>query len=703
MDTSGFISVVESLPRWKPDTSFEELARIWDGVGHRNIAEIDRVLESPGMRASDRFMLLMTKAMFLNYEGEPGRAYEVLEQARPWVESEDELVKKARYPLIFFQGVTALRRGETDNCVMCRGESSCIVPIAPEARHTDPTGSRLAIRHFTEYLEQFPDDLGVRWLLNVAHMTLGEHPDKVDPRYVISIDRFVDSEFNIGKFRDIGHLAKVNRFNMAGGAVMEDFDNDGLLDLVTTSFDSTMPMTYYRNAGDGTFTERAKEAGLGGQLGGKNLVETDFDNDGHIDLFVSRGPWIYSPIRQSLLRNNGDGTFRDVTEKAGLLEAVNSTHSSWADYDNDGWLDVFLVCEQQTNRLYHNRGNGTFEEVSGKAGVGGEAKFFCKGANWIDYDNDDFPDLFVDNMKGTAKLYHNNRDGTFREVTESMGIDGPKIGFSCWAWDYDNDGWLDIFANCFDYTVGDVVSGMIGQPHGRASNRLWHNASGRKFEDRTKEAGLDLVFAAMGSNFADFDNDGYLDFYVGTGAPELEALVPNRMFKNVQGRRFADITASTGTGNLQKGHGVTCGDWDRDGDVDLFIEMGGASPGDRYHNILFENPGQGNHWLNVKLKGVKTNRAAIGARIKVVTAGDQPLSVYRHVSAGSSWGANPFEQHIGVAKATRIALLEIHWPTSGTTQAFHDIAADQALEVTEFAQEYRVRPWKRVPSPSAKR
>jgi hypothetical protein len=221
--------------------------------------------------------------------------------------------------------------------------------------------------------------------------------------------------------------------------------------------------------------------------------------------------------------------------------------------------------------------------------------------------------------------------------------------------------------------------------------------NGRKFEDKTKEAGLDIVFAAMGSNFGDFDNDGFLDFYLGTGAPDFELLVPNRMFKNVEGRRFAEITASSGTGNLQKGHGVACADWDRDGDVDLFIEMGGASQSDRYHNILFQNPGQGNHWLSLKLMGTKSNRAAIGARIKVVTAGDHPLTIYRHVSSGSSWGANPLEQHLGLAKAERIALLEIHWPMSGTTQVFRDIAANQAIQVTEREDHYRVLDRKPIP------
>ncbi len=697
LDTSGFTTVVERLPSWKPDSTLDEIGKIWHEVGYRNIAEIDKTLSKPDVSPGDRIMLLISKASFFNYENEPKRAYEVLQQARSMVEKEDALAEQGLYSIVYFQGVTALRRGETDNCVMCRGESSCILPIAKAALHADALGSRLAIGHFTEYLEKFPDDHEVRWLLNVAHMTLGEHPGKVDPRFLVSIDHFLKSEFDIGKFRDVGHLAKVNRFNMAGGAVMEDFDNDGLLDLATTSVDPTMPMALYRNKGDGTFEERTDPAGLLKQLGGKNLVQTDFNNDGHMDLFISRGAWLNTPVRPTLLRNNGDGTFSDVTQAAGLLDPVNSTCSRWADFDNDGWLDVFITCEQQTNRLYHNRGNGTFEEVAARAGVAGDARLYCKGANWIDFDNDDFPDLFVDNLKGFARLYHNNRNGTFNDVTESMGIDGPEVGFSCWAWDYDNDGWLDIFATCFDYTVDDIVKGMNGQPHTAKSNRLWHNVGGQSFENKTKEAGLDLVFATMGCNFGDFDNDGFLDFYLGTGAPDLNILVPNRMFKNVGGQRFAEITASSGTGNLQKGHGVSCADWDRDGDVDLFIEMGGVTMGDRYHNILFQNPGQGNHWLTVKLVGVKTNRAALGARIKVVTSGDHPLEIHRHVTSGSSWGANPLQQTIGLAQAKRIARLEIHWPTSGTTQVFRDIAADQAIQVTELEDRIHVLDWKPIP------
>src|SRR5262249_37738352 len=203
-------------------------------------------------------------------------------------------------------------------------------------------------------------------------------------------------------------------------------------------------------------------------------------------------------------------------------------------------------------------------------------------------------------------------------------------------------------ATCYDLSLQDVVRGLLGLPHSRYSNRLLHNAGGRQFENRTRAAGLDLVFATMGSNFGDLDGDGYLDFYLGTGDPNLATLVPNRLFKNVGGARFSEITASSGTGHLQKGHAIACGDWDNDGDVDIFIQMGGATPGDRYHNVLFQNPGQGNHWLTVKLVGRQTNRAAIGARIKIVTRGEPPLTVYRLVGTARSFPANPLPQTIAL-------------------------------------------------------
>jgi hypothetical protein len=702
IETSGIYAVFMNITPWGPNATLEDYADAYQQSVPRGLASMERNLKSGRYPLE---MVMMTKVNLLHAQGNPHEAYKTLEEFQSRIKGTD-LESDLLYTIIYYKGVTALRMGENDNCIMCRGESSCIFPISPAAVHTNPSGSRLAIEHFNEYLRLFPDDLEVKWLLNLAYMTLGEHPGKVNPLHRLQLDSFCKSEFDIGQFRDISHLVGVDRFNQSGGAIMEDFDNDGLLDLVVTSWAPNEKMAYYRNKGDGTFEDRTEAAGLGKQMGGLYCVQTDYNNDGHMDIFIPRGSWLPPELamRPSLLRNNGDGTFTEVTREAGLIGLYNSISATWADFDNDGFLDMFICCQNQPSRLFRNKGDGTFEDVTSRALPANLTG--CLGASWIDFDNDGYPDLFVNigqgvgaPAQGSARLFRNNRNGTFTEVTKEMGIDGPTNGFSCWAFDYDNDGYLDIFATSYCKTLEDVVKGMLDQPHQQPTSKLYRNLGGKGFRDVTKEVGLDKVYSPMGSNFGDFDNDGYLDFYLGTGEPNISMLIPNRMFKNVAGKRFSEITASSRTGHLQKGHGVAIGDWDRNGTADLFIQMGGAIHGDRYHNVLFQNPGQGNNWLNVKLIGEKTNRAAIGARIKVVTAGEQPLTVHRHVSSGSSFGANPLEQHIGLGKADRVATLEVYWPTSGTTQVFHDIPANRGVVITEFAKEYATRTWKPIALP----
>ena len=208
----------------------------------------------------------------------------------------------------------------------------------------------------------------------------------------------------------------------------------------------------------------------------------------------------------------------------------------------------------------------------------------------------------------------------------------------------------------------------------------------------TRETGLYRVLLAMGSNFGDLDNDGFLDFYLGTGDPDLAAIIPNRMFRNDGGKRFQDVTTSGGFGNLQKGHGVSFGDINNDGEQDIYENMGGAVSSDLYHNVLYENPGHGNHWVTLKLEGVKSNRGAIGARVRVVVnSATGEHSYYKTVSTGGSFGASPLRQEIGLGQAQSIARIEIFWPCTGKTQVIAGLAMDRFYKVRE--DQTQAQPW----------
>ncbi len=403
-----------------------------------------------------------------------------------------------------------------------------------------------------------------------------------------------------------------------------------------------------------------------------------------------RGGWEY-PRPKTLLRNNCNGTFTDVTAGSGLEEPLTATQTAvWADIDNDGKLDLFVGNENAPSQLYLNRGDGTFVDIAAAAGVSHPG--FTKAVVAADYDNDGYTDFYVSTLNGDHHLYHNNHNRTFTEVTAAAGVQGPWASFGAWFFDYDNDGLPDLFVANYGASVDDVMRGFQRQPQNGEKLRLFHNQGGGKFRDVTAETGLDRAMMSMGLNFGDIDNDGFLDFYLGSGNPSYASPIPNALFHNQGGKRFVDIAASSGTGILPKGHGVAFADLDRDGDADLFVVMGGAVPGDQQMTRLFENPGNGNDWINVRLMGVKSNRAAIGARIQVTVrnAGAEPRSIYRTVGSGGSFGASPFEQHIGLGNAARIESLEVWWPASNTRQAFSGIAKNRFFEIDEFAKTPRI-------------
>jgi len=273
----------------------------------------------------------------------------------------------------------------------------------------------------------------------------------------------------------------------------------------------------------------------------------------------------------------------------------------------------------------------------------------------------------------------------------------PRFSFATRFWDYNQDGHDDLFVIDYDMHYLQRVAEAVTAEHlGRTLSppverpRLYRNNGDGTFADATAAAGLDAVLFGMGANYGDLDNDGWLDVYVGTGAPDLRSIVPNRMFRNQQGERFEDVTFAGGFGHIQKGHGVGFGDFDRDGDQDVHAVISGAVEGDNFRNALFENPGHDHHlWITADLVGTASNRSAIGARLRI-TASDRTgttRTLYRTVDTGGSFGASCLQQEIGLGTATRIDTLVITWPNAQrTTQTVTDLAVNQRLRLEEGAE-----------------
>lgn len=524
-----------------------------------------------------------------------------------------------------------LRLGEQENCLANHNADSCLLPLQGGGIHQLQRGARGAIEVLTEHLNRFPKDLQGRWLLNLAYMTVGEYPAKVPARWLISPKVF-DSDYDIKRFPDVAPELGLDIEGLAGGCLVEDFDGDGYLDVMFSDWGLNGQLRLFRNNGDGTFTERTAAAGLTGIVGGLNMMQIDYNNDGFPDVFILRGAWngLGGHQPRSLLRNNGDGTFEDVTIQAGLLGMRPSQTAAWFDFNGDGLLDVFVGNESTPGdpnpcELYRNNGDGTFTECAQESGVAIVA--FIKGVTAGDYNNDGRPDLYLSNLGGANFLLRNDGPGDsgagvkgrwkFTDVALQAGVTEPKFSFPCWFWDYNNDGLPDLFVcGYYIHDVGDVAADYLGLPNAGEHPRLYRNNGDGTFSDVTAASGLDKVLVAMGSNFGDLDNDGWLDFYLGTGNPGLSTQIPNRMFRNAEGRYFQDVTTSGGFGHLQKGHGVAFADFDNDGDQDVFIKIGGAVTGDLGYCAVFLNPGHGNHWITLKLQGVRSNRAAIGARVR---------------------------------------------------------------------------------------
>jgi len=656
-------------------------------------AELDKLREKLKTRAAHNTVeLIQTHTKIGVHERRLGNneaSVQSLESAHGLLSSlKGESGKKLENEVTYELALSYLRLGETQNCVAIHSEDSCLLPIRGKGVHINKKGSTKATEHLLRLLAENPEHLKARWLLNIAFMTLGDYPSEVPGKLLIPEAAF-NSEAPFPRFFDVASALGLDTHGLAGGAVVDDFNGDGFLDIAVSSWHPADQLRFFRNNGDGSFSDKTEQAGLLGISGGLNLVHADYDNDGTLDLLVLRGGWLGMDSREqgrlpnSLLRNDGTGRFTDVSEKAGLVKENYPTQTAgWADYDNDGDLDLYVGNEGHPNQLFQNQGDGSFRDVAKQAGVDNPG--ITKGVSWGDYDGDAYVDIYSSQLEGPNQLYGNKGDGSFVDVADKLGVKGPSSSFATWFWDFNNDGALDLYVPSYPMDMDALILEYLGRSHSAPLDSLFQGDGGGTFRDVAVEQNLGRVTMPMGSNYGDLNNDGFLDFYLGTGYPNYDALMPNLMFLNRGGKGFHDVTTAGGFGHLQKGHGVAFADVDNDGDQDVFIELGGWYPGDTFPNVLYENPGFGNNWITIRLVGVQSNRSAIGAKIHVVIDDNGvERSIFRWVNSGSSFGGNPLRQEIGLGKATTIQRVEVTWPMGKTPVAFTNVAVDQFLEITE--------------------
>lgn len=615
-----------------------------------------------------------------------------------WPNVREQLSSEQSEQFLLHMAAACLRLGETENCIHCQTGESCILPLKGGGLHIHQEGTLKSIRIFNQLLKENPQHLAARWLLNIATMAVDQYPDGVPERFRIAHDKF-ESSVPFPRFADVARQLGMNEFNLCGGTCIEDFDNDGFLDVFTSTWDTSGEPVLFRNRGDGTFQRRVDEAGLSGLFGGLNLIHADYDNDGAIDVLVLRGGWLGDAGKHpnSLLKNDGTGHFRDVTFETGLGEKSFPTQTAaWADFNNDGHLDLYVGNEGGPAQLFVNNGQGRFRDIARTAGVRNHR--FTKAVVWGDYNDDGFADLYVSNYQQENRLYRNNKDETFTDVSAVLGVSGPVNSFPAWFWDYNNDGILDLYVSSWWPDVKYVAADFFDEPHEAETACLYEGDGKGGFRNVSASTRLTGVSQPMGANFGDLDNDGWLDICLGTGYPEYEALMPNRVYRNAGGNTFEDVTMAGGFGHLQKGHGVAFGDLNNNGSQDLYIQMGGAYPGDEFGNLLLQNPGFRHHWIGIKLVGQTSNRSAIGCRIRVIVIDHgQPRSIFKWVNSGGSFGANPLQQQIGLGNATEIDRVEVFWPVTGITQVVDRIDMDQFVEITEGVEGFRRRKLKSFP------
>lgn len=696
------------IPKNKKHTTQEMITDIQQRIAAINIESVPYIFNSQkasilekriqSTRGSEQLNLMFTYGLELLNAGKTEEAIANLNRVLQVVESNNV---KSKTELVYYLkkqlAIAYMRKAEQDNCIANHTNESCIIPISPKAQHVLKEGAQQSIKLFTELLAINPNDLECQYLLNIAHMTLGQYPEKVPKEFRIPESHFFNSA-KIAHFTDIAMNLGVDVNQLSGGTCVDDFNGDGYLDIIASSWGFEDQIRYFENNGKGGFSDKTISSGLEGVTGGLNLRHADYDNDGHMDFMILRGAWlsIYGSIPNSLMRNNGDGTFTDVTKAAGVYSLNPTQTAIWTDVNLDGWLDLFIANEwseakQSFCELFLNNGDGTFQNIAKEAGI--TVPGYFKGVASGDVNNDLYPDLYLSDYDGLNTLYINTTKETgkpsFKIAEESAGVSEPKLSFPTWFFDYNNDGFEDIFVS--GYSSSEVLPSEMLQRNLKTNTSeyrplLYQNNGNNTFTEVSLKTNLTEPVATMGCNFGDLDNDGFLDFYLATGDPDFFSIVPNKMYRNVNGKSFEDVTYSGGFGHIQKGHAIGFGDMDMDGDQDIYAVMGGAVEGDVFRNLLFENPiGNENSWINIVLEGRKSNRSSIGAKIIITIEEDGRVrNIYNSVDTGASFGGNSLMAEIGLGKASLIKKLEVRWPHhTKPVSIFSNVEVNQTIKIEE--------------------
>lgn len=540
-----------------------------------------------------------------------------------------------------------------------------------------------------------PSDEKARYWLWLAARKIGDYPPEIAPD--LRMDLVAGQHATSLEFEEVAGKIGLDKTSGGRGTAIFDYDGDGYLDLVVTSTHGGCSL--YHNNGDGTFTEASIGSGLDHAVNVFGAIAGDYNNDGLPDLYLIRLGFFAGECE--LYRNNGDGTFSNVTQEAGLACWGPAFTASWVDYDCDGHLDLFvannlggLFERKNPNRLFHNNGDGTFTEVAEKAGI--KTIYPTIGHSWGDYNNDGFPDLFVSNPLAPSQLFRNNGDGTFTDVSREAGVDDPGIG-SVASWcDYDNDGWLDLIQFVWSPPEDAIYTMRTGHgPEHGDPLRIYHNNRDGTFSLRSRELGVDECWGTMSGNIGDFNNDGFPDLLLGNGDPQMDRTEPPIIFENDRGKRFRNVTFAAGLPFTGKGHGANMADLAGDGRLSLIIAMGGLYPGDLLTTAVYRPKRLPGNYLNVRLVGVRSNRDGIGARLELRAGGN---SQHNLVSGGSGFGCMPYEQHFGLGQLTEIETLRIHWP-SGLEQWVENLPVNETIRIVEgeagwqpvYSQKHRAR------------